>query len=135
MARRSLVRAMIAAAWLCALSCSLVVDTSDVDEGCGPTRKLCAGQCVQQSDEAYGCTRTGCTPCRLTNAIPRCDPGGMCVVAGCLFGFDCPENNAGCFTNILVDSKHCGRCTTACEDWESCSDGKCVNQAGSGGGE
>ena len=130
MLRRSVVRPMIAAGWICALCCSLVVDTSDVDEGCGPGRKLCAGKCVEQNDKAYGCTRIGCAPCRLTNAIPRCD-GETCVVDGCLFGFGCPEEKAGGFTNILVDRAHCGHCTTACLTEESCIDGTCVGgQAG-----
>jgi hypothetical protein len=132
MHRRSLVRPMMAAGWLCALSCSLVVDSSDVDQGCGSGRKLCAGRCVEQNDEAYGCTRDKCAPCRLTNAIPRCD-GETCVVDACLFGFDCPDEKAGCLTNILVDSNNCGHCNWACQAGESCSDGSCVaGQAGSG---
>jgi hypothetical protein len=131
MLRRSLVRSVIAVGWLGALSCSLVIDTSDVDQGCGPDRKLCADKCVDLSDPAYGCTRDTCDPCRLTNAIPRCD-GETCVVNACLLGFDCPEEKAGCLTNILVDSNHCGHCDTACLATESCSDGTCVaGQAGS----
>ncbi|HEX2673621.1 MAG TPA: hypothetical protein VHM25_22235 [Polyangiaceae bacterium] len=131
MYRRSLTRSLIAAGWLCALSCSLVVDTSDIDQGCGSNRKLCGDQCVELSDPAYGCTRDECAPCRLTNAIPRCD-GETCVVAACLFGFDCPEEKTGCLTNVLVDSEHCGHCDTACTDGTSCSNGKCVlGQAGS----
>jgi len=131
MLRRSFVRPMIAAGLLCALSCTLVVDTSDVDRGCGSERKLCNGKCVDLSDPAYGCTRTECEPCRLTNAIPRCD-GEMCVVNACLFGFDCPEEDAGCLTNVLVDFDHCGHCNMHCLDGQSCSDGVCVDgQAGS----
>jgi len=131
MLRRPLVRTIVAAAWLCALSCSLIVDTSDVDAGCGPDRKLCAGKCVQKNDPAYGCTLSDCAPCRLTNAIPRCE-GETCVVNACLLGFDCPDEKTGCFTNILVDSAHCGHCDTSCRDGASCSDGACVGgQAGS----
>jgi len=130
--RRSLIRPMIAAGWLCALSCSLAIDTSDVDQGCGPGRKLCAGKCVEQDDKGYGCSRSGCAPCPLANAIPRC-AGETCVVEACLFGFDCPEVDAGCLTNVLVDPNHCGRCDTACKSWQSCSNGTCVDgQAGSG---
>ncbi|HKO51240.1 MAG TPA: hypothetical protein VJV79_26205 [Polyangiaceae bacterium] len=125
MPRRSLVRLLIAAGWLCALSCSLVVDTSDVDQGCGPSRKLCGDQCVDLNDPAYGCTRSECTPCRLTNAIPRCD-GDTCVVNACLLGFDCPEEKTGCLTNILVEQAHCGHCNTPCDREQSCSNGKCV---------
>lgn len=131
MLRRSLIRSTMAAGWLCALSCSLVVDTSDVDEGCGSNRKLCAGKCVELIDPAYGCSRNECDPCRLTNAIPRCD-GETCVVNACLLGFDCPEENTGCLTNVLVDSHNCGHCHSACEDGTSCSNGTCVaGQAGS----
>ena len=130
MYRRPLIRTLIAAGWLCALSCALVVDTSDVDEGCGPERKLCAGKCVDQSAHAYGCTPKDCDPCRLTNAIPRCQDGA-CVVDSCLFGFDCPEEKAGCLTNILVDRDNCGHCGEGCERWESCSNGECV-AAGAG---
>jgi hypothetical protein len=131
MLRRSLARPIIAFGWLCALSCSLVIDTSDVDRGCGSNRKLCGDKCVEQSDPAYGCTPTECDPCRLTNAIPRCD-GQMCVVAACLLGFDCPEEQAGCLTNVLVDPEHCGHCDMACQQGESCSNGTCVaGQAGS----
>jgi hypothetical protein len=125
MLRRSLARPLIAAGWLCALSCSLVIDTSDVDQGCGPERKLCGDKCVALSDPAYGCTRSECAPCRLTNAIPRCD-GETCVVNACLLGFDCPDEKAGCFTNVLVDSNHCGHCGIACQAGESCSKGMCI---------
>lgn len=130
MLRRPFARSLIAAGWLCALSCSLVVDTSDVDQGCGPERKLCAGKCVELSDPAYGCTRSDCDPCRLTNAIPRCD-GETCVVNACLLGFDCPEEKTGCLTNVLVDSAHCGHCNFRCAMDESCSNGVCVAAAGS----
>jgi len=132
MLRRTFVRTIMAAGWLCALSCSLVVDTSDVDQGCGEGRKLCSGKCVEQSDKAYGCTPTGCAPCRLTNAIPRCE-GQECVVDACLLGFDCPEEKTGCLTNVLVNSAHCGHCNMACQTGESCSNGMCVaGEAGSG---
>jgi hypothetical protein len=132
MPRNLLVGPILAAAWLCALSCSFVVDTSEVDRGCGPGRKLCAGKCVEQSDHAYGCTPDLCDPCRLTNAIPRCD-GNTCVVNACLFGFDCPDETTGCFTNILVDRENCGHCDADCQKGESCSNGACVpGQAGSG---
>jgi len=133
MLRRSLARSLIAGGWLCALSCSLVVDTSDVDQGCGSGRKLCAGKCVDQSDPAYGCTRSECSSCRLTNAIPRCE-GETCVVNACLLGFDCPDEKTGCFINIFTDSTHCGRCDTACLAGEDCSDGRCVAEQSGGRG-
>jgi len=125
MRRRWLAGPILAGAWLFALSCSLVVDTSEIDRGCGSGRKLCAGKCVEESDPAYGCTPSQCDPCRLTNAIPRCE-GDTCVVNACLLGFDCPDEKTGCHTNILVDSAHCGHCQTACQAEESCSNGRCV---------
>jgi len=126
--KHTLAVSLLAAGWLCALSCSLVVD--DVDQGCGPERKLCDGRCVEQTNAAYGCTPSDCAPCRLTNAIPRCE-NGACAVYACLFGFDCPEEATGCLTNILVDRDHCGHCDTACRDGQSCSDGVCMSAAGS----
>jgi hypothetical protein len=132
MRRRSLTQPIIAAAWLFALSCSLVVDTSEIDGGCGPERKLCAGKCVNQDDPAYGCTPNLCDPCRLTNAIPQC-AGNTCVVEDCLLGFSCPEERTGCHTNIFVDSAHCGDCLTRCNDGESCSNGECVAVGAAGG--
>lgn len=131
MSPSSIGRTFIAAGLLCALSCSLVIDTSDVDEGCGSGRKLCAGKCVSVTDKAYGCTPTGCAPCRLTNAIPAC-LDGKCVVEGCLLGFDCPEEMVGCLTNVLVDPDNCGHCGMPCPGEQTCSNGTCVNgQAGS----
>jgi len=132
MLRRSLVRTMIAAGLLCALSCSFVIETSDVDQGCGSGKKLCAGKCVEQSDKRYGCTRTGCDPCRLTNAIPAC-AGEECVVDACLLGFGCADEKVGCPTNILVNHENCGSCWMPCHGSEICSDGTCIaGQAGSG---
>jgi hypothetical protein len=126
MLRRSLARPLIATAWLFALSCSLAVDTSELDQGCGPGRKLCGGNCVKESDPAYGCTPNLCDPCRLTNAFPDCK-GGACVVKACLLGFDCPDEGTGCHTNILVDPANCGGCRKECLALgESCSNGKCV---------
>src|SRR3954447_7288759 len=132
MTRCSWIRPILASGWLFALSCSLVIDTSDVDRGCGPTRKLCADKCVELDDPAYGCTRSECSVCPLANAIPRC-AGETCVVSACLFGFDCPQDDKGCLTNILVDPTHCGHCDRQCLEGESCSDGTCVvGQSGSG---
>ena len=116
----------MAAAWLCLLGCSLVVDSSDVDQGCSSKQKICDGRCVERNDEAYGCTDTGCDPCRLTNAIPQCSDSGECVVLACLQGFECADEKTGCFVNILVDSANCGVCGKRCSPGRSCSNGECV---------
>jgi len=126
-------RAVVAAALLawasCAVfGCSFVVDVSDIDRGCGQGRKLCGtGNCVEQDDPAYGCTRDHCEPCSLTNAIPTC-AGETCVVSACLLGFGCP-NEAGCPANILIEPQNCGGCNLSCASGESCRDGECVSRS------
>jgi hypothetical protein len=122
----ALVRALLAAALFGVFSCSLVVDVSDVDRGCGAGRKLCGtGHCVDQDDPAYGCTRDHCQPCSLMNAIPACE-GETCVVQACLFGFGC-ANEAGCPANILIESLNCGACGVSCPDGASCRNGACAS--------
>ena len=122
---RKVARAVVASVVMTAAGCSLVVDVSDVDRGCGPRQKLCGtGNCVEQDDPAYGCTKDHCEPCSLTNAIPAC-VDGTCAVKACLFGFDCP-NEAGCPVNILVEADNCGVCGVQCAPGTSCRDGHCV---------
>lgn len=126
MSRRALAGALLCAAVFGVLGCSMAVDVSDIDRGCGPGKKLCgAGNCVEQSDPAYGCTRDHCEPCSLMNAIPGC-AGETCVVNACLLGFGCP-NEAGCPANILIEPQNCGRCNSGCASGESCRDGQCVS--------
>lgn len=125
MNRARFVRAFAAAALLGAGGCSLFVDVSDLDRGCGPGKKLCGtGNCVEQNDPAYGCSVDHCEPCALTNAIPDC-AGTTCVVKACLYGFGCP-NEAGCPANILVESENCGACGVVCAAEETCRDGSCA---------
>ena len=124
MARRC-ARPLLAIALLGAVGCSFVVDTSDIDRGCGRGQKLCGvGHCVAQNDPAYGCTPDHCEPCALSNAIPICS-GETCAVSACLFGFDCP-NEAGCPVNTLVEFDNCGACGKSCNPGQSCRDGQCV---------
>jgi hypothetical protein len=124
MARRRLGPPVIATALIGLAGCSLAVDVSDIDRGCGSGRKLCgSGHCVAIDDPAYGCTPDHCEPCELTNAIPTC-VGQSCVVSACWFGFDCP-NEAGCPENILVEVDNCGACGLACAAGQSCRDGHC----------
>jgi len=127
MSPRKVVRGLAASALFGALGCSLAVDVSDVDRGCGPGRKLCgAGHCVEQSDPAYGCSVDHCEPCPLMNAIPDCS-GATCIVKACLFGFGC-ANEAGCPANILIESSNCGACGNLCSPDQSCRDGVCVTR-------
>jgi hypothetical protein len=125
MKRRRVAQTLLAAALFSAVGCSLLVDTSDVDQGCGPNRKACgAGNCVSVTDPAYGCTQNHCEPCSLLNATSDC-LGETCVVKACLVGFGCP-NESGCPANILAESDNCGDCGVKCEGGKTCSDGKCV---------
>jgi hypothetical protein len=111
-----------------AAACSLLVDTSGLDEGCPSGRKFCAGSCVPVNDAAYGCEETGCEPCRRDNGVPRCD-GTECVWDTCLYGYGCEQ----CTARILIDPENCGFCRHACDpDEQTCSAGECV-PPGSGG--
>jgi hypothetical protein len=125
MARRGIVQILLATALAGIAGCTLAVDVSDIDRGCGAGKKLCGtGHCVAQDDPAYGCTLDHCEPCALTNAIPAC-AGETCVVSACLFGFDCP-NEVGCPVNILVEQDNCGACGVSCSVGRSCRDGQCL---------
>lgn len=126
MTRVKVARSLLAAALLSAVGCSLAVDASDVDRGCGAGRKLCGtGNCVAQDDPAYGCTVNHCEPCALMNATAGCSDHA-CVVKDCLLGFGCPNDQVGCPTNIFVDADNCGVCHHACDN-ASCRDGVCVS--------
>lgn len=117
-----------------ATSCSLVVDTSDVDRGCRADEKFCNDGCVSKSDPAYGCDENRCEPCNLSNAIPGCF-SGTCVVERCLLGYECvvPNDDAGALSGDVVgcydlhfDPDHCGSCTRRCGSNELCVSGQCV---------
>lgn len=103
------------------LGCSLLLDTSDIDAGCGDDRKVCNGRCVSNQDPAFGCRLTRCAPCELPNAVPACE-AGECRVRACLYGFGCPD----CRANLLTDEFNCGECGTVCASGMLCSDGSCI---------
>jgi hypothetical protein len=118
------------------LACSLVVDTSEIDSGCGAGLKFCEGRCVRVNDPVYGCTLDQCRPCVDDGGdpfgdriIPKCD-GELCVVERCVFGFGCDE----CSRNLLADPANCGKCGEPCEvGLETCSNGACIPAWGAGG--
>lgn len=113
------------------VGCSLLVDTSDIDEGCAAGYKLCHGRCVLKTDPAFGCEAGICSPCLLPNAIPMCEevPSArpdmqelVCAVKECTLGFTCRECSAHAFTDRL----NCGGCGHACATGELCANGVCV---------
>ena len=112
---------------LVSLACSLVIDTSEIDAGCGEGMKICAGSCVRIDDPAYGCTRTECSPCEDSEGdpfgdrrLPICE-GTSCVTDTCAYGFGCDD----CTVPILSDPMNCGRCRNSCDPGSVCLLGVC----------
>lgn len=106
---------------LSAVSCSLVVDTSELDAGCPTGERLCEGMCVSDTDPAYGCDPTACgPPCTKTNGIPHC-VDGVCELKVCRYGFGCEA----CDRDVLTDEFHCGACRVRCPAGHRCVHGKC----------
>ena len=101
-------------------SCTLLVDTSELDAGCGDGMKFC-GRCVTLDDPAYGCDSGVCTPCEFPHAIPEC-LNGECVAKSCLYGYGCQS----CTASILTEERNCGECGHVCADSERCVDGVCA---------
>lgn len=84
-----------------ALSCSLVVDPSDIDAGCAEDEHYCDGACVGKDDPKFGCGASNCLPCPLANAVPTCSDG-QCTVEACLNGFRRGGDEAqGCVSEFL----------------------------------
>jgi serine/threonine protein kinase len=80
--------------------------------------KRCDGQCVSIDRPDYGCGSESCTPCRPTNATPRCNQQHACDIAICYQSYDdCDGSNAnGCEADVRTDPDHCGSCTHRCPD-------------------
>jgi hypothetical protein len=113
-----------------ALSCSLIVDTDEVDSGCGPGKKFCSGTCVDVGDPSYGCLQNGCEPCRRDNGVPRCEAND-CEYDTCLYGWGCFD----CREQILSNPAHCGGCNARCPiAGSTCSLGECIPPGGAGAG-
>lgn len=125
-------------ATLCALcfACSLVLDTSALDEGCPSTHKPCSGKCVPVSDPDFGCSSDACRPCVIPNATAHCGAAGSCIVAACRGDFlDCngdgdQPNTDGCETDSAHDPLHCGGCRnpqcTVANGTAGCAAGRCA---------
>jgi len=114
------------------LACSLLVETSEIAEGCGDGMKFCEDKCVSITVPFYGCTLDGCEPCDNADHIENVCMNGTCVFVACQFGWGCTD----CTTPVLTDSKNCGRCGNLCIGGRTCSNGVCVDafDAGSGAG-
>lgn len=123
-----LLRSLAALATVGVTSCSLLVDTSDLDtKVCGANQMACDGRCVSMADPAYGCgdPAKACDPCSLPNAKAYCF-GNQCRVERCLFGFECTTPTVGCF-DLNYDPEHCGHCGHSCNQaTEVCVNGQCV---------
>src|SRR5690349_19921887 len=114
-----LARALVATLLLAVASCSLLVDSSDLDADCTAAQKWCDGHCVDRNDPRFGCEPGFCEACALPNTIPTCK-NGHCAPQECLFGFGC----ADCTVNVLTDNKNCGTCGNDCHD-KVCKFGQC----------
>jgi len=124
-------------------ACSLVVDTSPLQEGdkglgCAAAEKVCPdpahegrGMCVSTSNPSYGCNSDACGACSLPNATPHCLPGGGCVISTCQGTHDdCNgKSEDGCEVDLAHDQQNCGSCGNVCKAENgspSCSNKTCV---------
>lgn len=121
---------------LVTLACSLVIDTSEIDAGCGDDMKICAGSCVRIDDPAYGCTMTECSPCEDGQGdpfgdrrLPICN-GTDCDTDTCAFGFGCND----CTVPVLSDPANCGSCGNDCDPGWICLLGVCEDPDAIGAG-
>jgi hypothetical protein len=137
MRRRLLHRLPGIAVVACAVACSLVVDTAEIDRGCGPGKKACPQGCVSIDDPAFGCASAECSPCTEDDFVrfddhhvAKCE-NGVCALGFCAFGFGC----RGCLIPLLTDRANCGRCGDSCEADETCRRGVCVSPDDRGGAD
>ena len=113
-------------------ACSVMVDLSSLDEGCGTDKKVCDDVCVSSTDPATGCARSGCQPCALPHATPVCAGDGDCAIAACIGSWENCDERAenGCEINLDIDLEHCGACDARpCEVANAepaCSSGSCA---------
>jgi hypothetical protein len=112
------------------VSCSLVVDTDSLAEGCPTGTKFCGGSCVEPTPEV-GCARAGCLACFLNHATPLCSATGECVIGACHSGWDnCDGNSSnGCEVDKRQNVNHCGMCNNRClvpNAVPDCANGVCA---------
>jgi hypothetical protein len=113
-------------------ACSVMVDLSELDQGCASDEKLCDGVCVSATDPETGCAREGCQPCALPHATPTCAGDGTCAIAACIGSWENCDGRAdnGCEIDLDRDIDHCGDCDARpCEvdnAEPACSVGSCA---------
>lgn len=121
-------RMILAALWALPVGCSLIVETSEIDGGCGPGRKVCDGRCVPANAPKFGCSPVSedCRPCaQPTNALVDC-VDNQCTVIGCWSPFiGCDDPLTSCDVEPLLDPENCGGCGLRCDPGERCSNGEC----------
>jgi hypothetical protein len=100
------------------IGCVFLTDPDSLSEGCPEREKLCGGECVSTTDDDFGCSRPGCSPCDLYKATSKCGPEGACVVSSCVGSWsDCDrESENGCEVDLDTDVNNCGVCDQKCED-------------------
>jgi hypothetical protein len=123
-------RPLIAMILAVTVGCTLLVDTSEIDGGCGTGRKVCDGRCVEIDDPAFGCSpvSNACDPCeRRDNAKIDCNPTtNACETVGCVYPFiGCGQPLTSCEIQALFDPENCGGCHLHCLDGARCSQGLC----------
>jgi hypothetical protein len=86
----------------------------------------CSGACVDLQTDPNNCGACG-HACMLANASAVCI-NGVCVIAGCDFGFaDCDKlYSNGCEVAVINDVQNCGGCAIVCGQGFICSGGQCV---------
>lgn len=109
--------------WQLAFGCSVVVDRSSLESGCGEGLKVCETTpgslgCVSSSDPEFGCGRESCVPCTLPQAIEVCGADGDCAVGTCEARFENCDSRSdnGCEVNLDTSYANCGSCGTNCDD-------------------
>jgi hypothetical protein len=107
-----------------AIACSLLVDTSEINAGCGDDTKECEQKCVATDEPFYGCSRDKCNPCPGDHIIHTCEDD-KCVFVSCVHGFGC----LNCGKNLFTDPDNCGTCGMVC-DGGTCAEGRCVPEGG-----
>ena len=127
------------------ISCSLAVDTTDLNAGndgldCESSQKVCPlfleapegpGECVDLDTPQRGCSSSSCRPCEVPGAEEtRCTREGNCGYTTCKADFqDCDSDESnGCETDISFDEENCGACGIQCDIENAVADcilGKC----------